>query len=290
MRKASRVLLLGLALTCVAGPAAGKPAIWLASDADSRVWLLGSIHVLKDSIDWRTDTLDAAIDAADYYYYEIPTDKQAQARIATLLRQHGTNAGGKLLTDFLDAPTAARLKKVANSVDLPMWQLRSSSPWLAALQLESMRILRAGYKLDAGVDNTMQALTPDNRERFFETPGQQIAFFYNLSTSAQVGYLKATLKQFEESPDEIQHIVEAWSSGNVERFNTIVNSAIENVDPAVYQALIVRRTEAWARQLRTFINQGDESALVTVGAAHVVGDEGLPALLESDNITIERVQ
>lgn len=290
MRKACQLLLLSLVLTCAAGPAAGKPAIWLASDAESQVWLLGSIHVLKDSIDWHTDTLDAVIDAADYYYYEIPINKEAQAKTAGLLRQRGTNDGGKLLTDFLDEPTTEQLEKVAKSVGLHMWQLRSSSPWLAALLLEAQFLQRAGYTLGAGVDWRMQARTPDDRKRFFETPGQQVAFFNNLSTSVQVGYLKATLQQLQESPDDLQHMVEAWSTGDVERLNTILNSAIQDVDPAVYQALIVRRTAAWARQLRNFINQGNDNALVTVGAAHMVGDEGLPVLLESDSITVSRVQ
>ncbi|MCA1748959.1 MAG: TraB/GumN family protein, partial [Sphingomonadales bacterium] len=48
----------------VAGDA-GQPAIWLLSDEDTRIWMLGTVHILPSSLDWRSAELDTIIDAVD---------------------------------------------------------------------------------------------------------------------------------------------------------------------------------------------------------------------------------
>ncbi len=44
--------------------------MWQVSDADSSVWLFGSIHVLPPTIDWRTPAFDAILGKADEVYFE----------------------------------------------------------------------------------------------------------------------------------------------------------------------------------------------------------------------------
>ena len=56
-----------------------------------------------------------------------------------------------------------------------------------------------------------------------------------------------------------------------------------------YEALLRDRNEAWARTL-TVEMRGNGVQLVNVGALHMVGKHGLPALMRQRGFTVERVQ
>jgi uncharacterized protein YbaP (TraB family) len=61
-------------------------------------------------------------------------------------------------------------------------------------------------------------------------------------------------------------------------------------NPGLYDALLKRRNLAWADRLAQELADGSGVELVNVGALHMVGDDGLPALLAARGFTVERVQ
>ena len=62
-----------LALTSLATPAFAQPAFWVIKDADSTIYLLGTIHLLKPETQWRTEKLDTAIAESGDPRLEPPT-------------------------------------------------------------------------------------------------------------------------------------------------------------------------------------------------------------------------
>lgn len=58
MSAATRVLVAASALLATVAPASAAPALWQVSDADSKIWLFGSFHLLPPSTEWRTDILE----------------------------------------------------------------------------------------------------------------------------------------------------------------------------------------------------------------------------------------
>ena len=84
-------------------------------------------------------------------------------------------------------------------------------------------------------------------------------------------------------------MVAAWENGDAEALDTLMVDSMKDVDSAIYEALIVRRNAAWVEDIKALM-EGDEDALVTVGAGHLVGEGGVPALLQAEGYTVERVQ
>ena len=72
------------------------------------------------------------------------------------------------------------------------------------------------------------------------------------------------------------------------RFSSARAGRIEN--PALYDALLKRRNLAWADTLTREMADHPGVELVNVGALHMVGDDGLPALLKARGYLVERVQ
>lgn len=276
-----------LALT--AGAAAADPAIWKASDEDSEIWLFGSVHLLDEDSVWRTDILETALNEADLFYYEVPLDAEAQAEIQALVQQRGLNGEGETLNGYLNDEQIALLEEIAPSVGLSAAQMQPMKPWLANLTLGVMAIQKAGYSPQSGVEMKLIAETPDARERFLETPEEQITMLSSGSDAVQAGALQATLEQLRDDPELFDRMVAAWENGDADALDTLMVESMKDVDPAIYEALIVRRNAAWVEDIKALM-EGDEDALVTVGAGHLVGEGGVPALLQAEGYTVERVQ
>jgi len=60
-------------------------------------------------------------------------------------------------------------------------------------------------------------------------------------------------------------------------------------NPSLYDVLLKRRNLAWADKLAAEMT-GSGVELVNVGALHMVGPDGLPALLAARGFKVERVQ
>lgn len=277
------------ALMLFAGQAAAEPAIWKASDEDSEIWLFGSIHALDPDMSWQTDTLMNAVGAADLFYYEIPNGPGTDAIMTQQISAHGINPRGVTLSGLLSDEEQALFDRVASGMGISRPMLDRFRPWLAYITISVTQIEQAGYRAESGVDLNMQELTPDDRERYFESIPQQISFFADMPEDLQVELLTTSLAQIEEEPDMLGHMIHAWRNGDEVTLDEIVNKSMKDLNEDVYDTLIVKRNAAWLSEI-TNLMEGEENAVIIVGAGHMVGEDGLPSLLQQEGFTVERVQ
>lgn len=271
------------------GQAAAEPAMWKASDEDSEIYLFGSIHLLNEGPDWQTETLGNALSLADYYYYELPMDAEAQGQMQALALQYGTAPEGETLSSYLNEGQKAAFDAAVTSFGMSPAALDPYRPWLAYLTLSVMSVQAAGFDPASGVETILMAQTDDARERYFETAEEQIRFFADMSDEVQAQLLVTVIEQIEEGPETLARMADAWRAGDVDTLNEIVNGSLTEVSDEVYETLIVKRNQAWVEEIKTLM-QGDEEAVIIVGAGHLIGEDGVPTLLQADGIKVERVQ
>jgi uncharacterized protein YbaP (TraB family) len=58
--------------------------------------------------------------------------------------------------------------------------------------------------------------------------------------------------------------------------------------PQLYSKLILERNQRWLPQIEAMIKQGD-NALIVVGAAHLVGKDGVIQLLKQRGYLVEQL-
>lgn len=267
---------------------APAPAIWRLQDADSEIWLFGTVHVLPPDLAWRSPAVDAALGKTELIVFETPTDAAAQAEVARVVAEAGMAPAGATLSQRLAPEDAARLARVTKALGVDAKALDGLRPWLAALQLSLRYVARQGHDPNSGVERVLEA-EADKRglpRRYLETPESQIRLLADLPRADEERFLVATLRQIEEDADTIDEMDDAWARGDVDRLGALLTEDIREAGPEVYAALLTRRNATWTTEIDTMM-RGKGRIFIAVGAAHLVGPDGVPAMLRAKGYAVE---
>ncbi len=151
-----------------------RSAMWVVKDADSTVYLLGTIHVLKPGVNWRSEKLDAALKSSDEYWME--ADIEADPAIAqTYALNFGMDSRNSLASTVGEA-NFAKLLDLAKRYDIPTDRLHQMRPWLATMVLTRAQVVSVGYDPELGVDRTLEkeAMKAGKPIKPFETASEQL--------------------------------------------------------------------------------------------------------------------
>jgi|GEM_PF-18819 len=268
-----------------------SPPMWRLADDDSEIWLLGTFHILPPDLDWRSDPLAKAIDAADTIYFEaeVDTPDARQKTIQTLMTQ-GFLPKEKNLSSLLDESEAEKLKEVANQVGLPFAAIDTMRPWQAFLTTTVQYIVAKGFDPGSGVETVLlrEARLRGRNLEFFETVEEQLSLFTSLSPKVELALLKITLQEWDAQDEQFAALFKAWRDGDVGVIDTLMNETMREQSPEVYDALMLRRNEDWAARIKE-VMAGEGRVLIAVGAGHLVGNENsVPALLNAQGFEVTR--
>lgn len=273
-----------------AGAAGAAPALWLVRDADSEIYLFGTLHALQPGLPWRTPAYDAAYARADAIWFEADLGEADPQKVGELIARYGVDPERGLSSKL--AP--ADLKALARQADIR--RIDHLRPWAAALMLSMQPTLGRGATLEGGVDLavTRTAHAQAKPVRAFETLEDQARMFAGLPEGAEVQYLTDVIRERGRGPrlslkpggGSLQH---AWLAGDLGRLGPELVGEMRDENPALYEALLKRRNLTWADALSREM-AGAGTQLVNVGALHMLGDDGLPALMRARGFEVTRIQ
>lgn len=283
------------ALAQTAAPAAPAPiqgegpALWVVKDADSTLYLFGSVHVLRPTTGWASPRVEAAFDSASDVWFEI-SNPDDQAAIMPLIQQHGLSPETPL-SSRLTPEENAELDAAAQAMGASAAQLQPMRPWLAALSLSVAPLIKAGYDPKSGVELVLKARAEAAGKPIhgFETIDKQIGILAGLPDDVQLVFLRETLKDYENAATKLDEMVEAWARGDVATLDRVTIKEMKDASPALYQAVLVDRNTDWANQIQTLL-EGSGTAFIAVGAAHLTGDDSVQAILQKRGVTVETAQ
>ena len=261
------------------------PALWVVRDADSTLYLFGTVHVLRPTTAWGSARVDAAFDSASEVWLEISNPDDA-ASIMPLIQQHGVSPD-RPLSSLLTAEQFADLDAAARTIGLSGAQMEPMRPWLAALQLSMAPLVKAGYDPQSGVELILKARADAAGKpmRGLETIDKQIGILAGLEEADQLAFLTETLSMFDNAAVELDQLVDGWATGDVDTITRLGVDEMKSASPAIYEALLVRRNTDWADQIQTML-EGSGTVFIAVGAAHLAGDDSVQAILGRRGVTV----
>ena len=284
-----RPFTLALALLALAVPASAAPAIWEVRDADSRIWLFGSFHLLPEDVVWRTPLFDKAFKQSDKVYFEADVSPQAQTELVAQTYAMGFNLDGTLLSDMLAPAQVDALRAVAQDLGVPMPALLTMKPWLAANTLSVAVMTDMGYDTTRGVEVLLQTELPAERKGYLETGKEQLDILAGAPEQEQIDMLIATTAEIGELPAVLTDMLDAWTEGTPEKFAELFLADLAGYAETFVDRLIFDRNRRWVPALETMLANNEE-AFVVVGTGHLVGGDSVVDLLEQAGYSIERLQ
>ncbi len=260
--------------------------MWRIADADSEIWLFGSVHALDPDLDWRTPRIEAAFDGAEELIVE--TNVEDAAAFDALYRSLGALPAGETLSARIGAERWVQFERVARAKGVDPNPMQTLRPWLAAVTLSYAAMAQEGHAPEAGADATFlrDAREDGKRVSAFDSPEVQLRALADLPPEAEADFLAATLTQIEEETEDFAEIDAAWARGDTETLARMLEPEMRRGGEALYESLMTRRNARWADEIARRLD-GSGDLFIAVGAAHLVGDDSVIALLRARGITVE---
>lgn len=264
------------------------PPLWVIRDADSTVYLFGTIHMLKPGTAWGSDKVDAAFDSASEVWFEV-ANPDDQAALMTGIQQHGVSRDGPL-SSRLTGEERAALDRALGGAGLGLAQIDPMRPWFAAMMISMGPLTEAGFDPAAGVELNLRsrAVAAGKTLRSFETLDQQIAGLASMTGEGEMVYLRHYLAATDRAAPDLERAIAGWIAGDLETLETYAHDNGRGVSEETHEVFISRRNADWANQIETLL-QGSGTAFIAVGTGHLVGDDSVQALLAAKGVTTTRL-
>ena len=269
-----------VAFTLALAPAWAEPAMWVVKSGGATVHLFGTIHALRPGTDWQTAKIKQALAESSELWLEIA--EQDPATVRPVMLQLGTDPTHPLSSKLTPAEKT-RLDAAAADAGLGSGAaLEPMRPWLAAVTLGVLPMIKAGYDPGEGADTVLKAEAEAAHKpvHAFETFAQQMHFFSDLPPALELDFLRSTLDEVAEGPAKTRAMMQAWQNGDAAGIETLMLELNQEKYRDLYALLIVDRNRAWAGEIAKLIQGGNRTIFVAVGAGHLVGPDSLPHALE----------
>ena len=265
-------------------------SLWEVQGNTNSIYLLGSVHLLREKDYPLPSRIEDAYQEAESIYMEIDMDDLDPVAMQTLINELGVLDDGQTLKDLLGDERYADAATAAESMDIPLELLSKTEPWLAAITIEQMVLARLGFNPTLGVEMrfSAKAVADGKPVEGFETVEEQISFLDGLSPEAQNDMLMQTLQEGIDIESMMDQLIDAWHRGDVAFFEETVLADMQGF-PELYDVIVVDRNVRWIEQINELLDDEDDY-LIIVGALHLVGPDGVPALLEAQGTPVQQLK
>jgi uncharacterized protein YbaP (TraB family) len=272
----------------VLGKIAAHPALWTVHGPKGTAYLFGSIHILPPNMEWRTPKVAAAMKAADTFVFEIPMDDSTKAQIADFVRENAFLPKNLSLPALLNDEARKDYRDALAISGVSPAALVDKRPWFAALVIEVGYMNQRHLTPDAGVDRQVYADAVARGVKNFralETPEEQFRLLMPDDRDLEIKEFDSSLKEVLKDKGELGNLIDAWADGDVKRLGALMNKGLKS-DPRMEKALFENRNAKWVDKISAMLNE-DHTYFITVGAGHLAGPKGVPAMLRAKGFKVD---
>ena len=276
-----------VSVTTAAGqPRAERSFIWKATNERGVVYLVGSVHMLTKDFYPLAPSLEAAFKDSDLLVEEVDMAEMLAPTAQFSLLAKGMLPAGQTIDKVVSPATMALVSSRLDNLGMPLAALQQFKPWFLAMTLMAVEWQKAGFDAALGLDKHFydRAQTEGKAVQGLETTEYQIARFDGMTMSQQDHFLAESLKDLDSEKASVQKLAAAWKVGDLPTVERFVLQDLKD-DPQLYQRLLVERNRNWLPKIEALFARSGH-AFVVVGAAHLVGPDGLLAMLKAKGIRV----
>ncbi len=264
-----------------------RPALWQVADADTTIWLFGTVHALPPGIDWFHGPVETAFAGSQELVTEIVTPDAAQMQGYVVAK--AVLPAGQSLRATMNADQRARYEAALAAQGLPAGAFDAFEPWYAAVGLSTLPLSRDGFESANGVEFALDARARalGRTHLALETAEYQLSLFDGLPAGTQRVYLDEVVRNLPTMKDQLLQMVDAWKAGDADRLARLINE--DEDDPVLRETLLVNRNRNWADWIGKRLDRPG-TVFLAVGAGHLAGTGSVQDQLAARGLVVRRVQ
>ena len=272
-----------------AAPAAAKKALfWKVSSENNAIYLLGSVHFGSKAMYPLPKEIEDAFERSAAVIVEIDLNHVDMQKTLEMIQQVGLYPGGDTLWNHVSPETRQQLEHFCDTYGMPAERLAMMKPWLVAVSIATIPMLKTGMVPDLGIDKYFLDKAKDKKRVVeLESAEWQLKLLSGFPDDVQEKYLAAGMKDADKAVELSKVMQETWISGDVARLEKLL-AENSTGPPEVQKALLQERNPHMADVAEQFL-KGKEAAFVMVGAAHLIGKDGVLATLEKRGYKVQQV-
>lgn len=261
----------------------------------SSAYLLGSIHIVPDDIYPLSGKIEKAFESSDYLAVEADMNNIDQNKIAALTMSKGLYMDGNNLEKILKPELYVKLNAALDSIKvLNITQVKMMKPWLAAMTIPQLLIMKMGYKMDNGIDMHFLKAASAKKKPILELESAefQLELLSGFSEELQIKFLESALDEMSTFKEKYDSMVQAWRDDNVKKMTEIINKEMKDTPDLkpVYDKLIRDRNVTMTVKIDGWLKQDKkETYFIVVGAGHIVDEDGIAEMLKKKGYKVEKL-
>ena len=265
---------------------ATKHSLWKVQGKENAVYLLGSIHLLKKEDYPLPAPLEAVFSDSKIAVFETDIAGMENPELAMKLAAKGQLPEGETLRTRLSPPVYVAFSNYVQKAGMPVELFDSITPAMAAITLVALDLKKMGLDPQNGLDKHFFDLAAKAGKTIvpLETLDFQIGLMTEFSKEEGELLMKTTLKEIDTMEKDLDDLIKAWRTGDAEKLDKLLNEAMEEA-PVIFHRLLTDRNRRWLPKIEELL-RGKENAIVIVGAGHLVGTNGVVALLKNKGYKI----
>ncbi len=266
-----------------------KPALWMISDADTKIYLFGTVHVLPKDYQWRTPVLDAAMADSKELVLEV-ADLNDDAKTAGTFMNLAISPGLPAVAERVPADKRAELDALVAKSGIPSAALDQFESWAVALTLASGMLKELGVGPDDGVEASLTKTFKAANKPIsgLETTEVQLGFFDTLPEDAQRVFLTSMVDDTVDVRKEFDAMVSSWAAGDEAKIALSFDDELK-LSPELIDRLLRRRNANWTQWLVKRMDQPG-TVFMGVGAGHLAGADSVQTMLSTKGYKVTRLQ
>ncbi len=253
---------------------------WQIRSGKATAYLLGSIHVAKPSLYPLDPQIEKAFSNSNVLVVEADASPEKSLGLAVKMLSRASYPPEDGLDKHISRGTCDALVARLSKDGMPAEQVRMFKPWFLASTLMLAELQKLGIQPQYGLDFHFLRAAKGKPVVELEGAEAQIDLLDGFTDAQQEQFLQYTLHDMDNLATNVNDILNAWSTGDVKKVEDyLLDTSKESPEMRVVLAkLFDERNAKMAAKIEQLL-QTDRTYFIIVGAGHLVGKNGLLALL-----------
>lgn len=268
----------------------GEPLIWLVSDEDTKIFILGTMSMVDPKVPWINDGIAETLFASDLFINEISYETDEHKALVADIFTHkmrleaGTNPYSQLTERQM-----AEIDRYSAKFGFLTSELLLNKPIAVQLQLTETELLRNGYAYEANMGEVLEffAYSRNIPTASLSDPSEIVTRMSDLPLKGQLQMLTTSLEALPYYVELIDAFMSEWLEGDLSGMEALClnDGPICHRGNEDFSEFVVLWNKNAGSEITSLLDHPGQY-FIAVGMGHMLGDNNLLSFIEGESVSI----